>query len=219
MEKITLHTTKREAGKNLGQMRRDGLVPAVIYGQGKEPQALTVSLHDFIKVFREAGHSTIIQLNVEDSGQKNVLIHRTSSDPVKGTPTHIDFLEISMKEKITTKVPLAFIGESSAVIELGGNLVTNKDEVEIECLPGNLPQEIEVDLTPLVDFEVAIHVSDIVAPTGVEIKDEAEEMIATVEPPRSEEEMAELEEPVGEQEMPEAEQGEAEEETKEESQE
>jgi large subunit ribosomal protein L25 len=208
MEKVKLQANKRETVKKaVKNLRRNGLVPAIVYGKGKANQNIEVSLHDFEKVIREHGTTSILLLEIEGDGQKNVLIHELDHHPVTGTVTHIDFYEVSMTEKITTVVPLSFVGDSVAVIEQGGSLITNKDEVEIECLPGNLPHNIEVDISVLVDFEASIHIKDIKVPEGVEIKDEEEEMVATVEPPRSEEEMAELDEPVAAPEMPESEQG------------
>lgn len=220
MDKIKLKVEKREnTGKALNKLRESGVVPAVVYGRKKEPVALAVNAREFAKVYREVGSSAIIKLAIEGDGEKNVLVHSVDFDVVKDSPIHIDFYEISMKEKITTTVPLVFVGDSTAVIELSGSLITNKTEVEIECLPGDLPHEIEVDIAPLTDFEAVINVADIRTPAGVEIKDEPEELVATVEPPRSEEEMAELEEPVEAPEMAESEQGEAPEETREETKE
>jgi large subunit ribosomal protein L25 len=208
MEKVKLTATPREVtGKQVGALRRQGLIPAVVYGQGQKNQNLTVVKGEFEKILREVGTSSIILLSIEGDGQKNVLVHEIGHNPLTGDSDHIDFYEISMKEKITTTIPLHFVGDSSAVIELGGTLVTNKDEIEVECLPGDLPPGIEVDITPLVDFEAEIRVSDLKIPEGVEVKDEAEEMVATVEPPRSEEELAELEETPEAPEMPESEHG------------
>lgn len=208
MEKIILKANIRDpkAEKN-NKLRQEGNTPAVIYGKGKDSKPLTISAHDFERVYREAGHSALVDLVLPD-GEKKVLVQEVSAHPVNGKIEHVDFYEVSMTEKITTAVPLKFIGESTAVVDLSGTLITNKDEVEIECLPVDLPHEIEVDISVITDFEKSIHVSDIKVPTGVEIKDEPEETIATVEPPRSEEEMAELEEPVEEGEMPESEHGE-----------
>lgn len=208
MEKITLKADIRDAAKEkAGRLRAEGKLPVVIYGKGKDSKSLTVNAHDFEKVFREAGQSALVDLVLPD-GDKKVLIQDIAFHPVNGTIEHVDFYEVSMTEKITTTVPLRFVGESTAVVDLSGTLITNKDEVEIECLPVDLPHEIEVDISVLTDFESSIHVSDIKVPNGVEIKDEPEETIVTVEPPRSEEELAELEEPVEEGEMPESEHGE-----------
>jgi large subunit ribosomal protein L25 len=211
MDKIKLNVKPRtETGKAVGALRRAGNIPAVLYGKGKENQNLTVSVHDFEKMYREAGTSSIVLLDIEGDGNKNVLVQEVAYDAYTSKPEHADFYEVSMTEKITTTIPLVFIGDSVAVIEMDGTLTTNKDEVEIECLPADLPHNIEVDISVLTDFETAIHVSDLKIPAGVEIKDDPEEMVATVEPPRSEEELAELEEAPEELEMPESETGEEE---------
>lgn len=208
MDKVKLSANIREAaGKKVKALRRQGIVPAVVYGQGKSNQNLSLSKIEFEKVLRDNGTASIVLLDIEGDGQKNVLIHEVGFDPMMGDVEHVDFYEVSMTEKLTTSVPLHFVGDSAAVIEMSGTLVTNKNEVEIECLPADLPHEIEVDIAPLVDFEAEIRVSDLKVPSGVEIKDEAEEMVATVEPPRSEEELAELEEAPEVPEMPEAEHG------------
>jgi large subunit ribosomal protein L25 len=208
MDKIKLKVNLREEkGKTARAIRRDGNIPAVLYGKGKETKSLFVSSHDFEKMYREAGTSSIVLLAIEGNGEKNVLVQDVAYNAYTSKPEHADFYEVSMTEKITTTIPLVFIGDSPAVIEMDGTLVTNKNEVEIECLPADLPHDIEVDISSLSDFEKAIHVSDLKVPSGVEIKDEAEEMIVTVEPPRSEEELAELEETPEEVEMPESETG------------
>lgn len=208
MEKKILKVQKRDTvGKAVRAMRREGIVPAIVYGKGKENQNLSVSLHDFDLVYREVGSSAVIALKIDGDSEKNVLIHDVSQNPVTNVPEHIDFYEVSMTEKITANVPLHFIGDSAAVIELQGSLITNKDEIEVECLPVDLPQNIEVDISVLSDFEKSIHVSDLSIPPGVEVKDDPEELVANVEPPRSEEELAELEEPVEAPEMEVAEEG------------
>ncbi len=208
MEKLKLKSEKRKLlGKKVSSLRREGLLPGVLYGKGKKSEPLSVIKKEFDRVFKEAGSNTVILLEIEEDQPKNVLIQEVSKDPVLGESLHADFYEVRMDEKITTMVPLKFIGDSKAVLELGGSLLTNKNEVEVECLPGDLPHELEVDIAALEDFDSLIRISDIIVPRGVEIKDEAEETIALIEPPRSEEEIAELDEAVEEAEMPEAEKG------------
>lgn len=208
MDKIKLNVGLRDkTGKAVRELRRKGQVPAVLYGKGKENKNLTVSLHDFEKMYREAGTSSIVLLNIEGDSEKNVLVQDVSYNSYTSKPEHADFYEVSMTEKITTTIPLIFTGDSIAVIEMDGTLITNKNEVEIECLPANLPHNIEVDITSLSDFESSIHVKDLNIPEGVTVKDDPEEIVANVEPPRSEEELAELEEAPEEVEMPESETG------------
>lgn len=218
-EKVKISGKVRElVGKKVKQLRNDGLIPAVIYGKERKPLALVFNAHDFNLLYRQAGGNTIVQVDIEKEDgneRKNVLIYKIDRDPVKDQIIHADLLQIKMTEKITAMIPLNFVGDALAVLNLGGSLLTTKSEVEVECLPGDLPHEIEVDLAPLVDFDAVIHVSDIKAPEGVEIKDDPEETLVHVEAPRSEAEMEELETPVEEnvpEEAPAAEGGETEEE-------
>lgn len=195
MENIILKALKKD--KKTRGSRPLGTIPAIVYGKGKSNQMLYVESQEFDKVFRRAGSSTIIGLDIEGEGKK-VLVQDVSHHPVKDKIIHIDFYEVSMKEKMTAYVPVVFVGESAAIIDKNGTLITNKDEIEVECLPADLPQKIEVDISVLDDFEKAIHVSDLVLSDKVEVKEDLEEVVATVEPPRTEAEMAELDEPIAE---------------------
>jgi len=185
-------------GKQVRALRNAGLTPVVIYGNDRQPVALEVDSHDFALLYRKAGGNTIITLDIEKldgaKERKNVLVHAVDIDGVKGHILHADLLQINMKEKLTTSIPLKFVGDSLAVIDLQGSLLEALDEIEVECLPSDLPHEIEVDLAPLVDFDAVIHVSDIIAPEGVTILTDPEATVAHVEAPRSDEELEELEE-------------------------
>jgi len=212
MEKIKLKAEKRDIlGKKVAGLRRAGLIPVVLYGKGRDNMPLTVDKKEFDRAYKLSGGSTIVQVEIPDEKTKNVLIKEVDKNPINDNIIHADLYQIKMSEKITAQVPLSFVGDSVAVIDLSGSLITNKSEVEVECLPADLPHEIEVDISVLETFESVIHLKDIQISEGVEIKDDLEETVAFVEPPRSEEEMAELEEPVEEGEMPEAEQGQPEE--------
>ncbi len=202
-------------GKEVKALRRDGMTPVVIYGGDRKPMPLEVDTHDFDLLYRKAGGNTIVAIEIEKADgskeKKNVLIHRVDIHPVTSKILHADLLQIKMDEKITTTVPLKFIGDSVAVIEQSGSLLTPTDEIEIECFPADLPHEIEVDIAPLVDFDAVIHVSDLSIPENVTVITDPEAVVAHVEAPRSEEELEELETPVAEGETPETEHGEAEE--------
>lgn len=201
-DKVKISAKERKTiGKTVKQLRAEGETPAVIYGKERKPLAISFDAHDFAMMYRTAGGNTIVQVEIEKEDgneRKNALIHTVDRDAVTGQILHADLLQIKMNEKITASVPLHFVGDSTAVIDLGGSLLTTKNEVNIECLPGDLLHGIEIDIAPLADFETVLHVSDIVVPEGVEIKDDPEETIAYVEAPRSEEEMEELEAPVEE---------------------
>jgi len=212
-EKLKLKVKERDLALKTKQLRRDGYVPAVIYSKGNKNVPLTIDGHEFEMCYRKAGGNTILVIEIEkidgSTEKKNALIHEVALDPVKDRVIHADLLQIKMNEKITATVPLKFVGDSVAVIEKDGSLMTQKSEVEVECFPADLPHEIEVDIAALVDFEASIHVSDLKLPEGVVVLDDPEDTIVYVEEPRSEEEMAELEEPVTPQEeMPPSEHGE-----------
>jgi len=170
-------------------IRRSGDIPAILYGYGIEPQNLAVESRQFYKLFTGAGYTTMVTLAIEGGEDHPVFIREVQIHPLKSTITHIDFYKVRMDEAIKAKVPLKFVGESSAVKVLSGILVRNMDELEVEALPKDMPRDIEVDISSLVDFEGAIYVKDIILPPGVITHRELDEAVALVQPPRSEEEM------------------------------
>ena len=132
---------------------------------------------EFKKAFKTAGESAILILKGLDE-DKEVLVHEVDFEPVKGEPRHVDFYAIERGKKLTVTVPLEFVGESQAVKGLGGVLVKVMHELEIEVLPRDLPQHIDVDISAIVDFDTSIHVSDLKLPEGVEVTADAEEVVA-----------------------------------------
>ncbi len=192
MQKI-LAEKRTVFGKKVKDLRDRGLVPAIVYGGPEEPSALSVGAKDLIKIYKQAGESSMIELEVSGVGKKSVLIHEITFDPIKSFPLHVDFHEVAADHTIKIHVPIIFIGESSAVESLGGVLVKVMHEIEVEALPKNLPHEISVDLVMLRDFTDTISVKDIKPPHGVEIIGENDAIIAKVVPPRTEEEIASLE--------------------------
>jgi large subunit ribosomal protein L25 len=194
MAQITINATKRAvSGKAVGKLRKDGKIPAVLYGHKVTAQNLELSAIEFMKAFRQAGESTIVTLAV-DGQNTPVLIHDVQNHYLTEQPIHIDFYAVNMTEKLTATVPIHFIGESQAVKALGGILMKNLSEVEVECLPSDLPSHLEVDISVLNTFEDAIRVSDLKTSAKVEVKAAPEELIVQVTPPRSEEELKGLDE-------------------------
>lgn len=205
METLVLTAKKRDTlGRKVKNLRAKGELPAVLYGHGKEAEALSLVKKEFEKVFAKAGSSSLVELKIEENQPVNVLIHETQLHPVTDQPLHVDFYQVKMDENIKTDIPLKFSGEAPAVETMDGTLVTPKDTLEVECLPKDLVPEIEVDVSPLSDFEKRITVADLPKLLGIEYQAEPEEVIALVEPPRSEEELAELEKPAAAEEEKEA---------------
>jgi large subunit ribosomal protein L25 len=185
---LTLTISTRSKGK-LGASRKGGSLPAVIYGRHEASTPIAVDLRSFMKVFREAGESSVITLEgVGDT--KQALIHDVATDPVTGTPIHADFYVIEKGQKVTVSVPLSFIGVSPAVKDLGGILVKVMHELEMEVDPSELPHELEVDISALSSLDSQILVKDIKIPASATVSVDADEAIALISVAKEEEEVA-----------------------------
>ena len=158
-------------GKNASRrLRRSGRIPGTVYGANKEPQSISLSHDDVLhQLDREAFYSSILTINI-DAEREQVVLKDLQRHPYKPEILHIDFLRIDEKQKITMRVPLHFINEHLCPgVKSGGGVVSRiMTELEISCLPGDLPEYIDVDLAN-VELGETIHLSDIVLPEGVEI--------------------------------------------------
>src|SRR3989344_7216664 len=142
LQKIELEAQNREVlGSGIKKLRRDGNVPAILYGKGQEPIPLQIALKDFGKAFKTAGESTLVYVNVGGQSYPTI-IHDVARDPITDGILHADFYKVRLDEKITANVPVIFIGEAPAVKDLGGIFVRNVNELEVEALPQNLPHEL-----------------------------------------------------------------------------
>lgn len=194
--KIELEAQLRTVlGGKVKALRNSGFMPAVLYGKGQEAINLQVPVKDFHKVLKEAGESTLVYVHVGKETYPTI-IHDMAKHPVKDHVIHADFYKVSLTEKIKTKVPVIFVGESPAVKDLAAIFVRNINELEVEALPQNLPHEISVDISVLKNFGDQITVKDIDLGSDVKIEAEADAVLATVQEPKSQEELeAELAEP------------------------
>lgn len=191
--------TRALIGRKVKHLRKDGRVPAVLYGFNIEtPLSLSVDYKEFELAYHEGGENTLVKLAVDDNNSYNVVIHDVDVDPVFDKYIHVDLYAVNLAEKIITKTPFKFDGESDAVKNLGGVLVKSKDELEIESLPVDIPSEIIVDISQLKTFGDIIRVKNLSLPENITVLDDLEETIATVAPPRSEEELKALDEKVEE---------------------
>lgn len=199
-EKLQLAAQMRSPAAQ--SQRRGGALPAVLYGHGIQNKVLTVDRRQFVKVFRAAGYTSLINLTVqENEGESGhtVLVREVQVHPVRSDIIHADFYQVRLDETITARVPLIFTGESPAVKDLGGIIVRNVDDVEITALPQNLPHDITVDISALTDYNAPLRVRDLRLPVNVECRLDADTVVVLVQKPRSEEELkAELAEAVTE---------------------
>lgn len=169
----------RDLKDNLEALRKAGQVPAVFYGMANPTTPISISNIEFKKVWHKAGESSAVELTV-DGKKVDVLIHDVQTHPVNDEPIHVDFLAIDMNKKITVNVPLEFIGVSPAVKSGIGNLVKVMHEIEVEALPKDLPHNLEVDISSLVDTSSQITVADIKLPVGVVITANPAEVVASI---------------------------------------
>jgi len=187
--------------KTSSNLRREGLIPAILYGHKIKNIELAVDKKEFEKIYQEAGESTMIELTLEDDNKKEkrpVLIYEVQYDHLKGEPIHVDFYQVRLDQKITADIPLRFIGEAPAVKSLGGILVKAVHEIKVEALPQDLPPYLETDLSKLENLETNIYVKDLVVPKEVKVLISPETVVVSVSPPRSEEELAAAKEEVAE---------------------
>jgi large subunit ribosomal protein L25 len=190
MSRPTLSAKPRDVrGKAVAHLRRSGSLPAVVYGAGVESHNLTLDSREFETLRRRAGRHAVIDLTIEGDGKvQPVLLQAIQEHPVNRRPLHVDLLVVDLSVERTSDVPLIFVGTSEAVAKQGGVMLHLRDAVLVRAKPDDLPSGIELDITPLVDFEVTLHASDLVMPPGVTLVTDPTEALARVQQPRIEEE-------------------------------
>jgi len=181
MKAIDLKAQKRTIlGKKVKTLRREGVIPAHIFGKGLKTLHISVGDREFLKVFDQAGETGIVNVKI-DSSEHPVLIRNVQEHPVTRQLLHIDFYQVNLKEKVTVNVPLEFEGEPLAVEKKEGLLLTPISEIEIEALPADLPETVKVDISRLEKIDDTIHVKDLkVDKAKIEILTDPEAIVATI---------------------------------------
>jgi large subunit ribosomal protein L25 len=187
MEAIELQASPRTVlGKKVRHLRRQGMLPANLFGHNVASQALQVEERAFQRAFAQAGMNTLISLKMEGAEPKMVLIRSLQRNPLKRDLLHVDFYQVAMMEKLTAQVPLVFVGEAAGVAA-GGILLHSIDEVEIECLPGDLVRQIDVDISGLQEIGDTIYVKDLQVSAAIRILRDPDEVLVKILPPAKEE--------------------------------
>jgi len=188
MENLNLEAQKRDKKENVKVLLKSGLVPAVIYGPHlKTNKMVKAKANDLKKVIAQAGESTLVDLVVDGKKEGKVLIKDEQRDPVRDSLIHVDFYEVDMTKEIHTEIPLHFIGESKAVKELSGVLIRSINEIEVRCLPSDLVNHLDVDISVLNTFDDVIKIHDLNLPAGIKLVHETDDVVATVAEPKAEE--------------------------------
>jgi large subunit ribosomal protein L25 len=180
MEEVVIKAVRRDVlGKQVKAIRREGRLPAVIYGHHINPISIELDLRDASKSLTGLAPSALVTVEVEGTPHKT-LVREKQRNKLTGTLLHVDFLAVSMKEKLRAKVYIEVTGVSPAIKDLFGVLVTGLNEVEVESLPQDLPERIVVDISSLEKIGEGIYVKDLVVPTDVRLLDDPDTMIVLV---------------------------------------
>jgi large subunit ribosomal protein L25 len=172
-------------GKKVKSLRRQGLIPAHLYGKGTESLALQASLQTISTLLRTAGRNAIIDLQINGEGEpRPVVLRGVQRNPVTDELLHIDFFQISLSETLRADVALRLIGEAPGVHVHGGVLLQSLDHVTVEALPLNIPSHIDVDVSTLETLDSSIFVRDLDVPPNVELLSDPDQVVAKVEAPR-----------------------------------
>lgn len=192
-DRLELAVEKRTVvGKGVKKLRREGKLPANIYGEDFASQSVSVDRIAFTKIFRHAKETHVINVSL-DGKDIPVLIQNTQKHPLSGNILHVDFRKVNLKKKIEASVPFLFTGESEAVAKKGGDLITQTTHLTVEALPDSIPESIEIDLTKLVEIGDEIKIADLPSNANYEIKDEPEKVIVRVNEHKEESVEPELE--------------------------
>lgn len=181
MEQVPLVAQKRTVlGKKVKTLRRDGFIPAHIFGKNIKTVHVQVKSGEFSKVFEKVGETGIVELAI-DSEKRPVLVRNIQIHPVSDTPLHVDFYQVNLAEKVKVNVPLEITGESPAVEKKIGLLLTPISELEIEALPADLPENVEVDISTLTEIGQEIKVKDLkIDSSKIEVHTDPEQIVATI---------------------------------------
>ena len=174
---------RRVLGKKVKLLRRQGLVPANMYGHGRESVAMQLPERLVVQKVARASGSTLFSLELNGGESQTVLVKALQRHPTTGRVLHVDFYQVAMTEKLKANVPLHFVGDAPAVKQFEGTLLHNLTSVEVESLPADLPAGIEVDVSGLATLDDAIHASDLHVAPGVDVLAPPEELVARVLPP------------------------------------
>jgi large subunit ribosomal protein L25 len=190
MTKYVLNAQKRDLiGSKVKNLRKSGITPAVVFGKSVESLALAVNAVEFLKVYRQAGETSLIWLKVDgETKERPTLIKSMAFGPVKNEVLNIDFHQVNLKEKVTAFVPVELIGESELIHSGQAILSQNLNEIEVECLPTDIPEKFEIDTALLKEIGDSLKVSDLKASSEVEIITDLDSIVVSLSEPQKEEE-------------------------------
>lgn len=175
---MELRASKREVtGKAARRLRRQGLLPAVVYGQHASPLTVQLDAHEFERLYARTGRTHLIDLLVDGERPLKVLVKEVQRSPRKNTLVHVDFHQVSLREKTQVEVPVAIVGEPAPVMKGLADVLQVAHSLRVECLPTQIPEVIEVDVSGLDHVDAALRVADLKLPSGVSVVGDPEEVV------------------------------------------
>jgi large subunit ribosomal protein L25 len=167
-------------GKRSRRLYGQGKLAAVVYGHNAKPTPLVLDRLEFQKVFVKSGRTHLVDLVVDGDKAEKVLVREIQTHPRRLGPIHVDFYQVNLEEKITVEVPVHLVGESAAVKRGDADILQPIHSLRVECLPSDIPEAFEVDLTPLEEIESEIRISDLKMPKGVTVLIDPEELVVKI---------------------------------------
>src|SRR5438445_7151998 len=188
---VTLKLEPRaDRGRHLQALRREGRLPAIVYGHNVDPVTVLVDGREFVKAFQKVGRNQLVDLQLADEPVRKALVREVQRSPRDGDLLHVDFYQVNLTEKIESEVPIEIEGEVELVSKGEADLQRGLHVLKIECLPTDLPPVITVDVSGLKEIDDEIRVKDLKIPPGCEILDEPDDLIVKVAAHREEVEEA-----------------------------
>ncbi len=161
-------------------MLREGKLPAIVYGHNTEATPITLDRLEFQKVFVKSGRTHLVDLVLDGDRTEKVLVREIQTHPRQLGPIHVDFYQVNLQEKIEVEVPIHLIGESAPVKRGDADILQPLHAIRVECLPSDIPESFEVDITPLEEIEMELRVADLTVPKGVTLLVDAEELVVKI---------------------------------------
>lgn len=184
-DQVTFSVQRRTiTGKAVRRLRREGYIPANIYGHRLESMPIQISEQEFTRFLKDNAATTILRLTLGDGVSQTAVVRHVQRRPVSGDIEHVDFLHVEMFEPIRARIPIHFEGEEQVTKETGGISLHLQESVEVEALPTALPDALILDVASLHDLNATLHVSDLRVPSGVKVVTDTAEPVVKIEPPR-----------------------------------
>jgi large subunit ribosomal protein L25 len=173
-------STRTLLGKASRRLHGEGKLAGIVYGHNATPTPLVLDRLEFQRVFIKSGRTHLVDLVVDGDRAEKVLVREIQTHPRRLGPIHVDFYQVSLEEKITVDVPVHLVGESAAVKRGDADVLQPIHAVRVECLPTDIPEAFEVDLTPLEDVESEFRISELKVPKGVTVLMDPEELVVKI---------------------------------------